>query len=130
MSPHSQIGLLRITSVLVLLAWISLLSIAIVTTCGILECSSHAYRGFELSGLSLVITGTLAIALAQKVRCPKCHQKMLNQKLVHKHPHAEIMWPFDYWSTGIIRVLKGQPITCMYCGTKFRTREDSKRRAQ
>lgn len=120
-NPHPRIGLLKATGVAVFLSWLNLLLLIASIGCGVLECSLYADKVFLGSAVSLVIMVCVSVILAVQVYCPNCGKKILRQNLSPKHPMADIVRPLDYWSTAIIRILNGKPITCMYCGTKYST---------
>lgn len=121
-SVHPQIKLLRLTAGLVLVAWISLVSMFFSIACGAAECSKYARPAFAVSAEALILFVFPTVLLAALIKCPHCNAKMLRQNLQPKHPSADKIKCLDYWSTAIIRVILGQPITCMYCGKKYLTR--------
>ena len=122
MFPHTR--RLRIASRLVAStwAWLSLLIVLFVFRVGTKGLWLGLFAG-------LIVLGTASAVTAAGLKCPACGRRVLHQSMGPKHPAADqgAQGHFDHWAVVVVKTLQKRPITCMYCGAQYSTREGQSR---
>jgi hypothetical protein len=73
-----------------------------------------------LCAIGLVIS----LVAATPLRCPNCGNKVVSEPLGGAHADADRAVFLNTFATAMLRVLRGEPITCVHCAAVFDARVD------
>ena len=107
---------------------LDLLLLALLAACGYCLYQLFGLENKDFGKPFIALLGVLVFLFVirrlyeSKISCPLCHGPVLQNRRCLKHRKAHRIFFLTHRATAILDILTGLRFTCMYCGTRFRTR--------
>jgi len=117
--PFPRVSRLRAASVVFLAAYPLFLSAVVgaLVLAGLV--SLYALRAFlGVSYVAVLACLTVGLALAARLRCPRCTRSIASEHLTPRYP-LETFGGLRGWGATALKVALRRPFRCRYCGQRF-----------